>query len=99
MLWWIPASFKGQLTIWHGFIGPKRTAGRVGRDFARESVVDFGLAVILNVDQVDETLGNFPGVLRLQASGHRIRGGGERKNGVARWRIRWEKFFFHDDEI
>jgi len=69
MLWWIPASFKGQLAIWHGFTGPKRTAGREGRDFARERVVDLGLAVILDVDQLDETLGNFTVVLRLQDTG------------------------------
>ena len=50
MLWWIPASFKGQLAIWHGFEGPKRTVGWEGRDFARERVVDLGLAVILDVD-------------------------------------------------
>jgi hypothetical protein len=77
MLWWILASFKGQLTIWHGFEGPKRTAGREGRDFARERVVDLGLAVILDVKQVDETLGNFTIVLRLQGTGL-----------VADWRVR-----------
>jgi hypothetical protein len=91
MLWWIPASFKGQLTIWHGFIGPKRTVGREGRDFARESVVDFGLAVILDVDQVDETLGNFPVVLRLQGTGLVANWRG--RMGWLDGRSRWEKYF------
>jgi hypothetical protein len=57
------------LTVWHGFEGPKRTIGYEGRDFARERVVDLVLVVILDMDQVDETLENFIVVLLLQETG------------------------------